>query len=126
MRNKTAHIPAYAYVIVVISSFLGFALFFPTALLLKIGAPYSHVLAALITMFLGFIFALLWPIGLWRWGILASSGFWLYFLAVFLSSILHRNAEWLVIGEGLAVIAIASIGASIGRRVSSGRLVQTS
>ena len=126
MRNNTAHVPAFAYIIAVILAILGFALFFPAVLLLKIGTPYSHVLAALITVLLGFMYGLLWPAGLWRWGILASSGFWLYFIAVFISSILHRNAEWLVVAEGLAIVAIASIGASIGRRVSLGRLAQTS
>jgi hypothetical protein len=126
MRNRTAHVPYYAYIIAVILSIFGFVLFFSTALVLKIGIPYSHVLAALITVFLGFMFALVWPVGLWRWGILASSGFWLYFIAVFVSSMLHRNAEWLIVGEGLAVIAIASIGAAVGRRFRLGRLARTS
>jgi len=126
MRNKTAHVPSFAYVVVVILSILGFVLFFSAALVLKVGTPHSHILAALITLLLGFMFALVWPVGLWRWGILASSGFWLYFIAVFVSSVLHQNTEWLIIGEGLAVIAIASIGAAVGRRFSSRRLTQTS
>lgn len=118
MRNNTAHVSSYAYILVVILSFLSFSLFFATALALKISIPYSHVLVALITVFLGFMFAFLWPAGLWRWGILAGSGFWLYFIAVFVASLLHRDAEWLAIGEGLAVIAITTIGAGIGRRFS--------
>ena len=126
MRDKTAHVPSYAYIVVVILSIFGFALFFSAALVLKIGTPYSHILAALITVLLGFMFALVWPIGLWRWGILASSGFWLYFTAVFAASVFHKNAEWLTIGEGLAVIAIASIGAAVGRRFSSRHITQTS
>lgn len=126
MRNNTAHVPSSAYIIVVILSILSFFLFFSAALALKISTPYSHVLAALVTVFLGFVFAFLWPVGLWRWGILASSGFWLYFIAVFLSSLLHQDAEWLTIGEGLAVIATTSIGASIGQRFSSARRTQFS
>lgn len=126
MRNKMAHTPAYSYVILVLLSILCFALFLSAALVLKLSTPYTHVLAALITVFLGFMFAFLWPVGLWRWGILASSGFWLYYIAVFVSSVLHQNIEWLTIGEGMAVIAIASIGASIGRRFSLGHRTQTS
>ena len=116
MRNKTTHLSPYTYIFVVTLSVFSFFLFLSAALLLKISTPYSYVLAALTTVLLGILFAFLWPIGLWRWGILASSGFWLYFIAVFVSSLIHQNAEWLAIGEGLAVIAIASIGAGIGRR----------
>jgi len=126
MRNKMARPSPYSYIIVVILSILSFVLFFSAALVLKINTPYSYVLAALITVLLGLMFAFLWPVGLWRWGILASSGFWLYFIAVFVSSLLHQDAEWLAIGEGLAVIAIASIGAGIGRHFSLARRAQIS
>ena len=121
MRNETTHLSPYTYIFVITLSIFSFVLFFSTALLLKISTPYSHVLAALITVFLGILFAFLWPVGFWRWGLLASSGFWLYFIAVFVSSLLHQNAEWFAIGEGLAVIAIATIGAGIGRRFSLAR-----
>ena len=116
----------YSYIFLVILSVLSFVLFFSAALILKISSPYSHVVAALITAFLGFVFAFRWPVGLWRWGILASSSFWLYFIAVFVSSLLHQDAEWRAIVEGLAVIAIASIGADVGRRFSLARRTQIS
>lgn len=116
----------YSYIFVVSLSILSFVLFFSAALIFKISTPYSHALAALITAFLGLVFAFLWPVGLWRWGVLASSAFWLYFIFVFISSLLHQDAEWLAIGEGLAVIAIASIGAGIGRRLSLARRTQIS
>ena len=126
MRNSMTNVPPYSYVILFILSILSFVLFLSAALILKISAPYSHVLAALITVFLGFTFAYLWPAGLWRWGILASSGFWMYFIVVFVSSLLHQDAEWFAIGEGLAVIAITSIGAIIGRRFSLSHRTQIS
>lgn len=126
MKNQTANVPSYAYTVVVILSILSFALFLSAALILKISTPYSHILAALITLFLGFMFAFLWPVGLWRWGILASCGFWLYFVAVFVSSLLNNHVAWLIIGEGIAIIASASIGAGVGRRFSLARHIQIS
>ena len=126
MRNRILHAPPYSYVILVALSIFTCVLFFTTALILRISTPYTHILAALIVVFLGFMFAFLWPVGLWRWGILASCGFWLYFVAVFVSSLLHNNVAWLTIGEGIAIIASASIGAGVGRRFSLARRTQIS
>jgi hypothetical protein len=118
--------PIYSYIILFILSILSFVLFLSASMILKISTPYTHLLAALITVSLGFTFAFLWPNGIWRWVILASSGFWMYFLAVFAISLLRHNAEWFAIGEALAVIAIASIGAGIGRHFSLARRTQIS
>jgi len=126
MKNRSAQPSLKTYIFVVILSIVCFILFLSAALVLKISTPYSHILTALLTVFLGLIVAYLWPVGLWRWGILASSGFWLYFIAVFVSSLLHQDVEWLSLGEGLSVIAIATIGAGIGRQFSLARRTQNS
>lgn len=42
-----------------------------------------------------FFFAFAWPAGTWRWGITASSGFWVFFLTVFLAYLSIGQWDWL-------------------------------
>lgn len=69
---------------------------------------------------LSLLFALRWPAGSWRWGIWLSSGFWAFFLVVFVSYLLTSTVHWgtplralLVL---LAAVAAAAAGTALRRR----------
>jgi hypothetical protein len=60
------------------------------------------------------LFAYTWPAGSWRWGFWLSSGFWIFFLLVFLSYLLTGTLDWLTPVRAASVLLAAVIAAWLG------------
>lgn len=60
------------------------------------------------------LFAYIWPAGSWRWGFWLSSGFWIFFLLVFLSYLLTGTLDWLTPVRAASVLLAAVIAAWLG------------
>lgn len=108
---------------------LSFAMAGVVIVLFLVRSPSStltYVLPALLAAITSFIFAVAWPNGSWRWGIVMSSGFAIFFLVVFLAYLtvrdwdattLVRAASVLLSGLAGSVIATRVRGASQGPRI---------
>lgn len=85
--------------------------------------PMSWLIPALACAVLALVFALRWPEGSWRWGVWLSSGFWVFFLVVFVSYLLTSTVDWKTPLRAVAVllpaIAAALLGAALRRRPAS-------
>lgn len=88
--------------------------------------PMSYALPALLSALAAFVFTVVWPAGTWRWGIVMSSGFWLFFLVAFLAyltirewdtSTLLRAGAVLLAGLGGSALAVRLRGPRRGQRI---------
>ena len=68
-----------AYMVALVVGLSSFIVLMGVMLVLQIGSPSSHVSSMAMAAVLGCLFAFRWPVGIVRWGILASSGFSVYF-----------------------------------------------
>lgn len=59
-------------------------------------------------------FALKWPAESWRWGIWLSSGFWIFFLSVFVAYLSVGTFDWLTVLRALSVLAAGIPAAALG------------
>ena len=71
-----------------------------------------------------FAFAAIWPHGSWRWGLVLSSGFWIFFVAVFVAYLTLNKLDGLtLLRAACALLAgvIASFVASTLRQRGDAR-----
>jgi hypothetical protein len=111
--------PRYAYAVVAGAAFLALVLFFLTLLKFEVRDSKPVLLASGISGILSVIFAYVWPGESWRWGVWASSGYWMFFGFVFISFILKGEFEAPPLVEAIVVIAFGCMGGILGRWFSN-------
>ena len=109
---KTA--PRFAYF-----AAMGFSFILAAAVIvafLQIGPPptTTYVVPPIVCAVAALLFALKWPRGSWRWGIVSSCGFWVFFVIVFLSYLSVSQHDWLSAIRALSVLLAGMAGAGFG------------
>lgn len=64
-----------------------------------------------------FIYTVTWPRGSWRWGVVLSSGFWLFFFIVFVSYASIGKFDYLSLLRAVSVVLAGLFGAGIATRL---------
>jgi len=112
--TNTSMVPRLAYVTAVFFSLLLMASIIlaflqtgPSLLTTYIVPPFVCSLAAL-------LFALWWPLGSWRWGVVLSSGSWSFFVVVFLSYLSLGQLDWLSAVRAISVLLAGMVGSMLG------------
>jgi len=114
--NPSAHRPLrYAYLIAFAVTVLAVSLYFVTLLKSELASAYPITVALVYCYILGAVFAFIWPDGYWRLGVVASSGFWLFFGFSFISFLNISELQWRAAIEAIASVAVACLGAYCGR-----------
>jgi peptidoglycan/LPS O-acetylase OafA/YrhL len=77
----------------------------------------TYIVPPLVSAIAAFLFAIRWPSGSWRWGLILSSGFLVFFLAVFLSYLSVGQPEFITIGRAVSVVLAAVAGSVVATRM---------
>ena len=115
--TETRRVPRSAWILGLLLSFALAGLVVVAFLVVNPSTSTGFVVPLVLTASLAFAFALAWPAGYWRWGIAASAGFWVFFLAVFLAYV--SVGEWDLLS---AVRAASSLLAGVAGAMVAGRI----
>lgn len=83
----------------------------------------TYVVPPLVCGLAALFFALKWPQGSWRWGVILSCGLWAFFVVVFLSYLSVGQLDWLSGVRALSVLMVGMVGSASGTylRYSAGQ-----
>jgi hypothetical protein len=101
--TDTSTVPRAAWIVGFLLSFLVAGLTVIAFLATGPGTTLGFLLPMLLAAAAAFAFAVIWPGGSWRWGILLSSGFWVFFLIVFLAYLSTGQWDLLTFVRALSV-----------------------
>ena len=79
-----------------------------------LGTAAPFVYAAAFSFLIGAMFSAFWPKGSWRWGIVSSAGYWLFFGYTFVALLRNGEIDWVPLIAAGAMIAVGCLGAQSG------------
>lgn len=106
--------PRFAYIAAASFSFILAAVVIVAFLQFGPSPTTTFVVPLIVCAFAALLFALKWPRESWRWGIILSCGFWIFFVIVFLSYLSVRQPDWLSAIRALSVLLAGMAGAGLG------------
>lgn len=96
-----------------------FALFLASLLVSDYLAKKPMLFAILFCVSASALFAFIWPVKSWRWGLWVSSSFWIFLIFVFISYyILSLQLFWMPVLEAISIMVLSCLGALIGQRLN--------
>lgn len=113
--------PRWAYGAAVLASFLLMAVLFLAILSVEAAGSHPRLLVFAAVALLGLSLAYRWPLRSWRWGMLASCAFWLYFGFVWFSYLWNGQFRWAPAVDAAGVLIVACLAAEVGSRLASRR-----
>ena len=120
MRNT---VPRFAYVSAFGLSFVLAGIVIVAFLQIGPTPSTTYVVPPLLCGLAALFFALKWPRGSWRWGVVLSCGLWAFFVIVFLSYLSVGQLDWLSAVRALSVLLAGMVGSASGTylRYSAGQ-----
>ena len=120
MRNT---VPRFAYVSAFGLSFVLAGIVIVAFLQIGPTPSTTYVVPPLVCGLAALFFALKWPQGFWRWGVILSCGLWAFFVVVFLSYLSVGQLDWLSGVRALSVLLVGMVGSASGTylRYSAGQ-----
>ena len=100
------------------SSLILFALFLVSLLISDSIAKDPMLFAILFCVSASTLFAFIWPVKSWRWGLWIGSSFWAFLGLVFISYMLNQQLVWTPVLEALAITVLSCFGALVGQRLN--------
>lgn len=107
--TDTDRVPKSAWILGVLLSFALAGIVVLAFLVFSPSASTTFLVPLLLAAVSALVFTIVWPAGAWRWGLVLSSGFWVFFLTVFVAYL--SIGQW----DSLSLVrAFSSLLAGLG------------